>query len=415
MAGLSPVAAKLLPEGLNGVAVDLSKVTPVSGGRPGGIKLEQRITSLAFQESAKGLVDGGGVFAFEDGASVLSEGHPHGFITAATTAFDGHHPLAVRAQHFWLMILQATAVHVEQNAEEVRELWVAHEGKKELLVRCDEFRLGAKNNWASVVDGKPDCFSAQIDLNVVAGVPEALSPNFTNTTPIENIALKITVMDITKSFFSFKCSTMCGFPFVIMEGSAEDWQLLRTNAELLIKNRCTQSFAEQWCTALIPLLDKFVQEYTKVTLGEQPDDQFWNSMCKRGGTSGSGSRTWFNGWINILFPFICECPNRYLVPYSADNGYVKEGRENTFYGMRAPAEVQGPDCADFPNGLAAAPVLWDYYGKEMKLKFKAGFVGAEQEQATGIIKPVVGWFIVHDDGTQDKGKGKSKGKLFGGY
>lgn len=52
------------------------------------------------------------------------------------------------------------ARHVEKNAEEVRAKWVNHDGKKKLEVRCDEFILGsAKNNWASVVDGKPDCFS----------------------------------------------------------------------------------------------------------------------------------------------------------------------------------------------------------------------------------------------------------------
>merc|ERR1712107_398052 len=106
-------------------------------------------------------------------------------------------------------------------------------------------------------------------------------------------------------------------------------------------------------------------------MGGAPDEQFWNSMCKLGGTRGSGARTWFNGWINIFFPYIMEQPNRYLIPYNSENGYAKEDRDSTYYGMRAPPDVQGPDCADFPNGLAAAPVLWDYYGTDIKLKFKA--------------------------------------------
>merc|ERR1740117_2621529 len=90
--------------------------------------------------------------------------------------------------------LQATAVHVGKHAEEIRANWVSHEGKKELEVNCDEFRLGGKNNWASVVDGKPDCFSAQIDRNIVEGLASELSPAFSDTLPEENIALKITVM-----------------------------------------------------------------------------------------------------------------------------------------------------------------------------------------------------------------------------
>jgi len=195
-----------------------------------------------------------------------------------------------------------------------------------------------------------------------------------------------------------------------MEGSLEDWLLLRKNAEALVRGRCKAEFAEEWCKALLPLLDKLAEEYQKYSTG-QADEKFWNSMCKRGGTSGSGARTWFNGWINIFFPFIMEKPNRYNVPYSPDNGYVREGRNGGRYGMGAPADVQGPDCSDFPSGLATAPVLWSYFGQDVQLKFKAGFVGATQDEDTGVVRPLVGWFISHAGVDEDgKGKGKGKGK-----
>jgi len=309
------------------------------------------------------------------------------------------------------MILQGIAKHVEQNAEVVRSKWVAHEGKKTLEVRCNEFRRGAKNNWASVVDGKQDCFSVQIDKNVVKGVAEELSPAFSSTSIVENIALKITVMDITKSFFSLQCSTMCGFPSVLMEGSLEDWLMLRRNAELLIKNRCGEEFAKWWCEALLPVLDIFVKEHDNcIDEKEKPNQKFWNSMCKRGGTSGSGARTWYNGWLNIFFPFIKDRANRYMNPYSNDADYVKEGRNGGRYGMDAPEGVQGPDCVNFPGGLGSAPVNWDYNGTSIDLMFKAGFVGAEQDQATGVVRPKIGWFISHAATGEEEEK---KGKPFG--
>ena len=65
-----------------------------------------------------------------------------------------------------------------------------------------------------------------------------------------------------------------------------------------------------------------------------------SQMCKRGGTTGSGSMTWFNGWINICFPFILDRPNHFTVPYSPDAAYVKEGRDGGVYGMHAPQGVQ---------------------------------------------------------------------------
>jgi len=78
----------------------------------------------------------------------------------------------------------------------------------------------------------------------------------------------------------------------------------------LINSRCEDEFAQWWLLALIPLLDKFIDEYGKAVKGEPGDGSFWNSCVKRGGTNfGSGDRTWFNGWINILFPFINNYKN----------------------------------------------------------------------------------------------------------
>lgn len=376
------------------VSFVVTKGLKVPKERLAGADLRGRVRTLADKVGGGGLVDAGGCMPIEEGATVLARGHDHGFIAAATAAFAQHYPMAVRPQHFWLMIMQGVATHVEQNAEAVRAKWVRHKGKKTLVVRCDEFCLGSENNWASVVDGKGDSFSAQIDNHVVEGVSEALSPAFSDTTPEEHIAAKITVMDVCKSFFTYKCSTMCGFPSITMEGTIEDWRALRANAEALVTQRCTADFAKKWTAALLPLLDKFVAEYSAAALGGKAgDEKFWNSMCKRGGTSGSGASTWFNGWFNILFPFIQTRFNRYAVPYSPSNGYVKEGRNGGHYGMHAPEGVQGPDCEDFPGGLAEAPVEWDYLGKSVPLKFKAGFVGATQDRDTGLVRPAVGWFI----------------------
>merc|ERR1719422_2257546 len=402
---VSKEAAPALSADWQGVELMVTPDLKVPSERLPTTALIERGQHLASQEAKQGLVGDGGLFNFEPGAVVLRDGHRHGFIAAATAAFAEHYPLAVRPQHFWLMILQAVAVHVEKHAEELRSLWVAHDGKKELTVICNEFVLGRKNDWASVVDGKPDCFSVQINDNIVGGLVGELVPTFSNTSVAENISLKATVMDVTKSFFSYKCSTKCGFPSVSMEGSPGDWQLLRISAEALIKHRCRQDFADLWCEALLPLLDRLLWEYGKA--GHQPDERFWNSMCKRGGTTGSGARTWFNGWINVFFPYIDGKPNRYMEPYSEDIGYAREGRKEAFYGMwEEPSGVQGPDCEDFPGGLTGAPVTWSYLGSERKLKFKAGFVGAAQDQAAGVIRPLVGWFIAYagsDD--EDKGEG----------
>jgi len=371
--------------------------------------------SAAGREAPTALVDEGGKLPHDPDEQVLAQGHPHGFISAAIAAFAQHYPIALRPQHFWLLILQAVAQHVDQHAELLRAKWVVHEGKKELVVRRDHFVLGKANDWAGVIAGPPDSFASQIEANVVDGVFEQLSPAFSGTTTAESIAGAVTVMDIAKNYFSYKCSTCCGFPSVVLEGALDDWKKLRAHAEALITERCSKPFAKNWLAALLPVLDKFVDEYqlgaappssSSLFSRTMPDEKFWNSMVKRGGTSGSGARTWFSGWINIFFPYIERQPNRWCVPYSPHNGYVREGRDGGRYEMfDVPKGVDGPDTADFPKGLAEAPVTWDYHGSEMKLKFKAGFIGATQDEQTKVVRPKVGWFIVGAAGV-DAGVGE---------
>lgn len=186
------------------------------------------------------------------------------------------------------------------------------------------------------------------------------------------------------------------------QGTAGDWAKLRQHAEQLITRRCDAPWAARWLQSLLPLLDKLAHEYQRAAAAQGDrragDELFWNSMCKRGGTSGSGARSWFNGWFNIFFPDILGRPNPYCVPYAPTNGYVTEGRNGGLYslgGLGIPDGVQGPDCADFPSGMAAAPLTWQYFSEECKLMCRAGFVGAAQD-ADGTVRPVLAWFVCHD-------------------
>ncbi len=78
--------------------------------------------------------------------------------------------------------------------------------------------------------------------------------------------------------------------------------------------------------------------------------------------------------------------------YSPNNDYVRGGIKHGSY-FQSPNNIRGPDIANFPKGLAEAPVVWKYHGKIIDLNFKAGFVGATQDKQTGTIRPLVGWFI----------------------
>ena len=62
------------------------------------------------------------------------------------------------------------------------------------------------------------------------------------------------------------------------------------------------------------------------------------------------------------------------------------------------------DVDDISNGMASAPVKWQYYNETIDLKFNAGFVGASQDQKTLQISPLIGWYITLDKKDQDGAK-----------
>ena len=122
-------------------------------------------------------------------------------------------------------------------------------------------------------------------------------------------------------------------------------------------------------------------------------------MCKRGGTRGSGGRSWLNGWFNVFFPYIAVQgsndlkPNPYCTPFQPGTGYAAEPLGENFYGHGGGQfGVAGPSTNDLPCGIASAPVMWAYVGRLIPMEFQAGFVGAIQRD-DGTVCPDIGWAI----------------------
>lgn len=59
-----------------------------------------------------------------------------------------HYPLVLDPDVIWLTIAQGLANHINVNAEKLRRRFVAHDGKKKIIVRRDSFLRGSpENDW----------------------------------------------------------------------------------------------------------------------------------------------------------------------------------------------------------------------------------------------------------------------------
>mmetsp|Transcript_30352 Transcript_30352/g.49409 ORF Transcript_30352/g.49409 Transcript_30352/m.49409 type:complete len:421 (-) Transcript_30352:358-1620(-) len=291
------------------------------------------------------------------------------FITAAETAWDAHYPFRFRCEHIWLMILQSVAVHVDQNAEKLREKYVKHDGQKTLIVEISA--EPSHEEWRGAVED----FVSQIDKNTVEDTAALLECDFSATKLTEKIAGKVTIMDICKNYFVYRNYTCCGFPRITLDGTKQDWLHLKQKTVRLLNEKVDKKFARQWGEALLPVLDRFI-----VAFDGQIDCLFWNSMIKTGATYGSGGYSWYSGWFNVFFPLVEKKWNGFCVPYSMKQDYIS-------------STGRGKDQSAYTSGIAAAPVKWDRLGTMIDMKFLAGFVGFTQDPKSLEICPNIAWIV----------------------
>ena len=60
----------------------------------------------------------------------------NGFVATAIEAYNNHRNLIIRPDDVWLAIMTQFSFFVNANSEELRNMFVAHEGKRELEVTC---------------------------------------------------------------------------------------------------------------------------------------------------------------------------------------------------------------------------------------------------------------------------------------
>jgi hypothetical protein len=89
---------------------------------------------------------------------------------------------------------------------------------------------------------------------------DALSSDFTTTTPTSLIASQITIMDAMKQYFKYKVLMGgCGIPEITIEGSVEDWRKI-----LLKLNSLSKYDLEWWISSIKPI----IQEIINTKLGQ---------------------------------------------------------------------------------------------------------------------------------------------------
>lgn len=292
------------------------------------------------------------------------------FFQGVYRAYAQHRPLVLSPDMIWLLIAQGFSQHVNAHAEELRHLFVEHSGKLSLVVRDDRIDIyDPQAPWEGLFPAFADSIAKYTGTELV----EALTADFTTTTPVTRIASQITLMKAVESYFEYiHIARVCGIPEITLLGTSHDWQ------QLLDKTRFLSRYDLAWWTdELLPVLQEFVDASNgKVNL------RFWRDIVQRHSSGmlrcggGGRYRSYYDGWFIKFYP------------------YDKDGKrldlKRLDYRVKLPDEIVKVDMKSilhYPDG----------HSETIPLELWAGFVGLSQDRATFTLKPEIGWMIRKKD------------------
>lgn len=290
------------------------------------------------------------------------------FFQGMIRAFAEHRPVTLSPDVIWLLISQGFSQYVNQHSEQMRQLLVSHEGKKELRVNSDKPYIDC--DWPVIVEN----FTSQINDNTKGNIARILASPFSTTGTTELVAHRITLMENVRTYFEYVVEyVVCGIPYITLTGTSKDWN------DVLNRTRSLDRYGMQWWTKdLVPILEEFV----KASEGK-PDDAFWRDIVKidhpdvvRGRSCNPSYKpTEFDGWFLKFLP------------------YMKDSK-------RTPEKVTM--LTEMAPEIVRVPFRYEEYrmqnGKRivtcnMQMELWAGIIGMSQDPTTLCLTPQIGWLV----------------------
>jgi hypothetical protein len=305
--------------------------------------------------------------------NVVSDADFHPLIAAAALAYRSHYPLVLTPDVLWLTILQGVAQHISNHAEALRSRLVQHQTKIELFV---DTALDALPQDSPQMLAVAKEFVALIAKHVQPDKRFLLEAHFSTTGEIERIVECIVLMDAFQPYFDYVFAIICGIPSVILEGSPEDWELLRNKVSALHESDLDLNW---WTTQLLPLCDQFI----RASRGDV-DSKHWKDVCKLKEKYGADD---LNGWLLKFIPYVRKEKNERPIH---QNPVLKL----TDFSVEAQG-ITGCTSNMLPTGISGAPVtcINKANGKREHYQFVGGLAGVAQSEKDLSLRPIPGWAI----------------------
>ena len=288
------------------------------------------------------------------------------------TAHCNHYPIRLKPDDIWLLIVQAFSNHVNANAEQLRKYFVNFEGKKALTVIYDKASI-------KEVDKKTlEDFSVQINEQMKKYLGEeilqTLTSDFTTTNYDSLIVSKLSIMGAFQKYFDYTMGLcICGIPYIILEGTVEDFQKIKEKAEKLSKYEF-----DWYINRIIPHIQKMID-----AKNGKIDNDYFRDIIKRnevkdnvmlGCIPGDAMISNINGWILDFFAY----------EKTKDDKLIRFDDKSLKY----------IDFNRLASQMLTVPftIVEFHTGNKYKMEYKVGFFGCEQNEKKEVY-PIQAWVV----------------------
>ncbi|KAL9094957.1 MAG: hypothetical protein Q9165_002907 [Trypethelium subeluteriae] len=354
-----------------------------------------------YPESQKILQGTFAGFDFDQNAICASE---NGLVRSAMYAYSRHYHLTLRPEDVWFAILTQIGVYINKHAEELREHFVEHKGRKKLVVE--------RHGSIETVDiGEMSIeMSNLIQANVKdRDLQKWIMPKFTTTREEDIVVAAVLMMGAMQKYFEYGFTFCCGIPSVTLRGTREDW------LEMFRRLKKLKELGEEpaeFYAVLKPILSFFVRSFDEPNNPQVID--FWQKIAKE--DSGSGY-TYLSGWITAFCFWDADGNRVEGNPKRTEDINTIRVDDNLDFNLDIALKAR-IDTDDVPAGFAVVPATVIDNGEEYKTKLIAGSVGIQvtssgqrldegpiyssqrdlQRKPTGdpsldSLQPVTGWWM----------------------
>jgi hypothetical protein len=330
--------------------------------------------------------------------STFSESHiipsNNGFVKAAWEAYSKHYHLTIRPDDIWFAILSQLNFYINKNAEDLRDHFVAHEGKKELIIEdvgtIDTFDFGlfARRMTALIQQNVKD-----------PNLRDWIIPKFSTTTVDDLTTAAVLMMGSLQAYFAMTCRLGCGLPSVTLLGQREDYENILSRLDKLEELGPEPT---DWAGLLRPILRNLIASFDDAKTAEVQD--FWSKIAHYESGSGvsdlSGWLTAFCFWRNDGRSLYYREAPRFKSAYTPNPvANIRDGQYKlggiTYHTI---------DIHDMPSGFASVPVKVDDNGVVHRTKMVAGSLGihafksgekadASEEEKLDSLRSLSGWLM----------------------